>query len=1061
MPVLDELLRKAKMETAPKPTAPPAPAASADPTGERILVDSYGEASIYKAKGEPLLLYEVPVPRYRGEEHGLIDSILDVAARVINVDEALFETKADARDRYVARVLEIIDAYPELKIPANSKEFYAKAVVREMVGFGLLDPLVSDDGLEEVMVIGTGKPVYVFHRKYEMMKTNIVFYDDKDVTDLVDRIARNIGRRIDLQSPLLDARLPNGTRVNATLEPVSLNGATITLRKFRTDPISIIDLINNNTMSYEVAAFLWLISEGMGAMPANLIIAGGTASGKCMVGCTPVVLADGRVMKIADIVEGALGRGKPFTDNDGWDFVHGDGTKVLSLNQESLKITPALVKSFWRHKAPEKLVRVKTRTGREITVTCEHPFFTFEGGRLVKKRADELRKNTRIAVPKKHPIGNRLGAGQVDVLPLLYSSELYLEGQGNLVRQMIHALKTRFNYASIKDLGKAIGVEHRTLYQWMEGSAAVPLNRFMDLLNSSGVAFTDKKLLLKSKTSGKNLAFSRYVTPELMRFLGLVLADGHLDRKYAEFHNQRPELLEDFLNLAGTIFGSTGSIQNYPGQTVPRARVNSTAMVILLKQLFGVPVGNKSAKISLPDLIFSLPDEFVSELLSGLYDCDSSFTHRNKIGQEGNARIEYSTKSKALAGQLPFLLLRFAIPSHAIRSPSGHYRIMIYGRKNCSDFGSAINLRNHSKQEILSFIRESTSTFGQIDLYPGIGSLLTEARLGSGLTQKKLAERTGLSRRAIGLYEANARAAGRGSFQKLVTALNMTELKKFAGSEVFFDEIKEISAVENHGEKFVYDFTVEDNHTFIAGSGGGVIAHNTTTLNSITSFVPNYERLISIEDIAEIKLPFEHWVRFEVRPPGVEGTGEIDANTLLKNALRMRPDRIIIGEIRGEEAYTLFSAMNTGHRGVCGTLHSNSARETISRLTSPPMAVPTIMLSALNFIVMQQRVYDRRKGLIRRVSEVAELVPSEPGAMPSMQVLYEWDPVKDELSPTGSQSTYLQMLAKYAGGTREGVLAELHAREAVLRGLNAKGVRELAEVCRVTQNYALKKQGKA
>jgi flagellar protein FlaI len=100
------------------------------------------------------------------------------------------------------------------------------------------------------------------------------------------------------------------------------------------------------------------------------------------------------------------------------------------------------------------------------------------------------------------------------------------------------------------------------------------------------------------------------------------------------------------------------------------------------------------------------------------------------------------------------------------------------------------------------------------------------------------------------------------------------------------------------------------------GSGSG----KTTTLNCLCSFIPDTERIITIEDTAELQLPATHWVRLETKPPNVEGKGEVDMDELVKNTLRMRPDRVIVGEVRGPEARTLFTAMNTGHDGSMGTL---------------------------------------------------------------------------------------------------------------------------------------------
>jgi flagellar protein FlaI len=152
--------------------------------------------------------------------------------------------------------------------------------MREMIGYGILDTLLKDDKLEEIMVIGPDRPVFIFHRDYEMMTTNIVFGNDAEIYAIIDRIAREVGRRVDIQNPLLDARLPDGSRVNATIRPVSLEGSTLTIRKFREEPFTVVDLISKSTVSVELAAYLWMAVDGLGAKPANILVSGGTGSGK-------------------------------------------------------------------------------------------------------------------------------------------------------------------------------------------------------------------------------------------------------------------------------------------------------------------------------------------------------------------------------------------------------------------------------------------------------------------------------------------------------------------------------------------------------------------------------------------------------------------------------------------------------------------------------------------------------------------------------------------------------------------------------------------------------------
>lgn len=235
---------------------------------------------------------------------------------------------------------------------------------------------------------------------------------------------------------------------------------------------------------------------------------------------------------------------------------------------------------------------------------------------------------------------------------------------------------------------------------------------------------------------------------------------------------------------------------------------------------------------------------------------------------------------------------------------------------------------------------------------------------------------------------------------------------------------------------------------------GGTGSGKTTTLNCATTFVPERERIISIEDTAELQLPHRHWIRMETRPPNVEGRGEITMDDLVKNVLRMRPDRMVVGEVRGPEARTMFTAMNTGHDGCMGTVHANSAMETVARLTEPPMGVPDIMVQALDAIIMQQRIYHRQKGQIRRITEVAEVTGLE-GGKPQLSRIFRWNPKTDDVEPTGVPSKIKRTIAEFSGISGTEIEEELKKREAVLDWMKQKGIRNLFEVGKLIQDYYL------
>ena len=214
---------------------------------------------------------------------------------------------------------------------------------------------------------------------------------------------------------------------------------------------------------------------------------------------------------------------------------------------------------------------------------------------------------------------------------------------------------------------------------------------------------------------------------------------------------------------------------------------------------------------------------------------------------------------------------------------------------------------------------------------------------------------------------------------------------------------------------------------------GGTGSGKTTLMNAMSQFIPAGERLVTIEDAAELRFQQPHVVRFETRPPNVEGTGEVTMRTLVRNALRMRPDRIIIGEIRGDEVLDLLQAMNTGHDGSMSTLHANSPREALTRVESmaalagfAPGAnvVRRQLVDAVNLVIQVTRMRDGKRR-ITSISEIAGLA----GDAITLQDLFtfETDPsstrtvVNGAFRYTGFQPKFMTRAAEY------GVADELHA----------------------------------
>jgi pilus assembly protein CpaF len=176
---------------------------------------------------------------------------------------------------------------------------------------------------------------------------------------------------------------------------------------------------------------------------------------------------------------------------------------------------------------------------------------------------------------------------------------------------------------------------------------------------------------------------------------------------------------------------------------------------------------------------------------------------------------------------------------------------------------------------------------------------------------------------------------------------------------------------------------------------GGTGSGKTTLLNLLSGFIPANERLVTIEDAAELQLRQPHVVRLETRPPNIEGKGEVTQRALVKNALRMRPDRIILGEVRGAEALDMLQAMNTGHEGSLATIHSNTPRDALARLENmvgmaganlTPRAIRQQICSAVTVVVQASRLIDGGRKLV----SIQEITGME-GDIISMQEIFRFE----------------------------------------------------------------------
>jgi pilus assembly protein CpaF len=247
-------------------------------------------------------------------------------------------------------------------------------------------------------------------------------------------------------------------------------------------------------------------------------------------------------------------------------------------------------------------------------------------------------------------------------------------------------------------------------------------------------------------------------------------------------------------------------------------------------------------------------------------------------------------------------------------------------------------------------------------------------------------------------------------------------IRRFGGKPLQFAELVKMGSVTAHMVGLIGACVQAKMNVLISGGTG---TGKTTMLNALSAFIPERERIVTIEDAAELQLQQKHVVRLETRPPNVEGRGEILARDLVLNALRMRPDRIIVGEVRAAEVLDMLQAMNTGHEGSMTTIHANNARDAMSRIEAmvgmsgvnmSEMLVRQTIARSLEIVVQLSRGTDGK----RRVTSVSEITGTEGGTV-TMQEIFRFDQtgvdedgkILGEFRATGVRPRALERIARF------------------------------------------------
>jgi flagellar protein FlaI len=265
------------------------------------LQEPYVYAAIVKEPETQKTRYEIIEPTLQKNEEKYLHEIKSFLMEELDVNLKEIDNKEKAENYLKQKITELVKKY-RLKIPPEAVDKLTYYIIRDFIGYGKIDPLMKDHLIEDISADGVNIPLYVWHRLYESLPTNIIFTDAAELDSFVIRLAYLAGKNISIAAPILDASLPDGSRIQLTYgREITRRGSTFTIRRFKVDPLTISDLITFKTICSEMAAYLWYLIENR----ASVMVVGGVASGKTtMLNCLSMFIKpEMKIVSVEDTQE--------------------------------------------------------------------------------------------------------------------------------------------------------------------------------------------------------------------------------------------------------------------------------------------------------------------------------------------------------------------------------------------------------------------------------------------------------------------------------------------------------------------------------------------------------------------------------------------------------------------------------------------------------------------------------------------------------------------------------------------------------------------------------------
>ncbi|HLC72184.1 MAG TPA: ATPase, T2SS/T4P/T4SS family [Candidatus Nanoarchaeia archaeon] len=985
--------------------------------------------AILGGKGE-MKIYSIAVPTVAPATRALMNYIKHGLISEVSISTGeMLDPKSivQLKEKFGKRAVTLLkDKLPN--ITAETSTLLINILIQEMLGLGDVEYLLNDEALEEIVINSSSEPVRVFHKRYGWLETNIKMESEEKILNYSNIIARRVGRQITTLNPLLDAHLITGDRANAVLFPICTKGHTITIRKFARDPWTLTDFIKNKTVTSHVLALIWLAIQ----YEMNVLVSGGTGSGKTsfLNIVMPFMPPNHRIVSIEDSVHGDSSL--YYVENsilrqstigslidsklkeqkqilaDGTEVFQNKDIQILSVTKDG-KVELRKPSSFIRHFVEKDMYEFNLASGKNIKVTSDHSLFSLVNNKLQAVRCADLSIGDVLATPRILPVQG--AAVHFDLTNYLdYFKTFQIRGKG--LQQLLLPMKEKLlRYRSKAQVLTYLRLERIPVSVLLKIGLEIP----------EALKLSLRLLPLRSSRHGRvSIPLLISVDKDLSCLAGLWLADGSYDKNSVIF-----SVVEDACNayvqrISNRICHSTPKLHS-DGLSL---MIHSTTFKHFFKHVLGLE-GNAYTK-RVPPWVFSLPKDELTFFLRGYMSGDG-------LPRENDVVV--GSCSLGLLEDVQTLFLRlgilFRLSRHQLKDKT--YQSFISGSpflQRFYDLGGFLQERQNKK--LHHTISEQPKESSDVIPLTKPSYLLLKHAFGDNFKDSKNYTSW---KSWQGMYQKSH--IGRSVLQRLfnkfmplhtslVNAPLVEEVSSLAFNDLFWDRIISINKQQFKGN--VYDFSVPGTENFICEN---IVCHNTR----------------------ELQLPkYLYWCPLTIRQPNPEGKGEVTMLDLLINSLRMRPDRIILGEMRKkDQASVLFEAMHTGH-SVYATVHADSIAETIDRLINPPIEVPRNLLTGVHLNVVMFR--DRRRG-IRRVFQVGEFLPTmEDGtATVKPNILYRWKPGTDEIVEHSASVRIFEELSRHTGLTLPQIEKDMLQKQKILDWMVANNIRHVDAVGELIRSY--------